>query len=55
MLAAAAAGLALFGGLGAALGGASVARGAARVLVGGVLAMAATFGIGRLYSASVPV
>lgn len=42
-------GLVLFGALGASLGGASMARGAARVVVGGWLAMAISFGIGHLF------
>ena len=55
VLAAAVAGLALFGGSGAWLGGASVARGSLRVLVGGLLAMGCTFGIGRLFGSQVAV
>ena len=47
--AAATVGLALFGGSGAWLGGASVAKGSARVLVGGWLAMGVTYGIGKLF------
>jgi VIT1/CCC1 family predicted Fe2+/Mn2+ transporter len=39
-------GLILFGGSGAWLGGASVPKGALRVLLGGWLAMALTYGIG---------
>ena len=48
-------GLAFFGGSGSYLGGASVWRGAVRVLVGGWLAMALTFGIGRAFGGAVPV
>mmetsp|Transcript_2424 Transcript_2424/g.6264 ORF Transcript_2424/g.6264 Transcript_2424/m.6264 type:complete len:272 (-) Transcript_2424:581-1396(-) len=47
--AAATAGLALFGLTGAALGGANVLMGSLRVVIGGWLAMAATFGIGNLF------
>ncbi|KAF5842572.1 Ccc1 family [Dunaliella salina] len=47
--AAATGGLALFGLIGAALGGADVTVGASRVVIGGWLAMAATFGIGNLF------
>ena len=42
-------GLAGFGVLGAYLGGASVVRSGARVLVGGWLAMATTFGVLKLF------
>jgi VIT1/CCC1 family predicted Fe2+/Mn2+ transporter len=42
-------GLLLFGALGAWLGGAALWKGALRVLVGGWIAMALTFGIGRLF------
>lgn len=45
---AAALGLCLFGLLGSALGGARLIVGALRVLLGGMLAMAATFGVGKL-------
>lgn len=45
--AAAAAGLAAFGLLGSAMGGAKLIVGALRVLVGGLLAMAITYGVGR--------
>ncbi|KAI8475047.1 MAG: Ccc1 family [Monoraphidium minutum] len=48
-------GLALFGGSGAYLGGASVVRGAARVLFGGWLAMLVTFGIGKLFGGAMPL
>lgn len=41
--------LALSGALGAVAGGASMARGATRAVVGGVLAMAATAGVGNLF------
>ncbi|GBF96679.1 Fe(2+) (Mn2+) transporter pcl1 [Raphidocelis subcapitata] len=53
--AAATLGLALFGGSGAWLGGASVAKGSARVLVGGWLAMGITFGIGKLFGGGAPL
>jgi VIT1/CCC1 family predicted Fe2+/Mn2+ transporter len=51
------AGLLAFGGTGAFLGGARVWRGALRVLVGGMLAMGASYGIGAAFSAAfgVPV
>ncbi|KAF8063870.1 vacuolar iron transporter 4 [Scenedesmus sp. PABB004] len=39
-----------FGALGAALGGAGVGRGAARVLTGGALAMGVTYGIGAAFA-----
>lgn len=45
-------GLALFGFTGAALGGARVMVGAVRVLIGGWLAMAATYGIGYAFGVS---
>jgi VIT1/CCC1 family predicted Fe2+/Mn2+ transporter len=45
-------GLLLFGALGAWLGGATLWRGALRVLLGGWLAMVLTFGIGRLFNVS---
>lgn len=54
VLLATAGGLLLFGGLGAHLGGTTrlgVARGALRVLVGGGLAMGASYGIGAAFSA----
>jgi VIT1/CCC1 family predicted Fe2+/Mn2+ transporter len=41
-----------FGALGASLGGASVVKGALRVLIGGWLAMAITFGIGYAFNVS---
>lgn len=41
--------LAVFGAIGAALGGASMLRGSIRVIIGGVLAMAVTYGVGRLF------
>jgi VIT1/CCC1 family predicted Fe2+/Mn2+ transporter len=44
--------LALTGGLGAWIGGGSKVRAAARVVVGGGLALAATFTIGNLLGAS---
>ncbi|KIZ03149.1 Fe(2+)/(Mn2+) transporter pcl1 [Monoraphidium neglectum] len=47
------AGLLLFGGTGAALGGARVWRGSLRVLIGGWLAMGLTYGIGAAFSAAV--
>ena len=43
--------LVLSGGLGAFLGGAAIWRGSVRVLVGGVLAMGATYGIGLAFGA----
>jgi hypothetical protein len=46
-------GLALFGFVGAALGGARVFVGGLRVLVGGLLAMAITFGVGKCFGVSV--
>ncbi len=46
--AASAVGLAAFGLLGSALGGARLIVGALRVLIGGLLAMAITYGVGRL-------
>ena len=46
-------GLALLGGLGAQLGGASIGRGALRVGVGGALALALTYGIGALIGVAV--
>lgn len=46
-------GLVLLGGLGATLGGASVARGAARVGVGGAGALALTYLVGRLVGIAV--
>lgn len=46
------AGLLLFGGTGAALGGARVWRGALRVLIGGWLAMGASYGIGAAFGAA---
>jgi vacuolar iron transporter family protein len=42
-------GLGMFGYLGSALGGARVAVGSARVLVGGLLAMAITYGVGTAF------
>lgn len=48
--AAATVGLLLFGALGAWLGGASLFKGAMRVLVGGWLAMAVTYGIGLIFN-----
>lgn len=41
--------LAAFGAIGAVLGGASVLRGAVRVVIGGFLAMVVTYGVGRLF------
>ncbi len=49
---AATAGLLLFGAIGAWLGGASKFKGAMRVLVGGWVAMAITYGIGRVFGVS---
>lgn len=46
-------GLMVFGAIGSWLGGAKRLRGALRVLIGGVLAMAITFGIGRAFGANV--
>lgn len=46
-------GLLLFGCLGARLGGASALKGGGRVLVGGWLAMAASFGVGSLFGVDV--
>jgi vacuolar iron transporter family protein len=48
------AGLACLGALGGHLGGAPIFRAAARVTIGGALAMAITAGIGRLVGMSVP-
>lgn len=45
-------GLVFFGAMGALLGGSSIAKGASRVVVGGWLAMAVTYGVGRLFHAS---
>jgi VIT1/CCC1 family predicted Fe2+/Mn2+ transporter len=45
-------GLLLFGGTGAALGGARVWRGALRVLAGGWLAMGASYAIGYAFGAA---
>ena len=47
-------GLAFFGFLGAFLGGASVLRGGLRVLVGGWLALAIVYGIGRAFNVDTP-
>lgn len=47
----AAAGLIMFGALGAALGGAKVAKGALRVLIGGCIAMGVTYAIGAAFAA----
>lgn len=44
-------GLAAFGAIGAVLGGARPFVGALRVLFGGVLAMAITYGVGRAFGA----
>lgn len=52
--AASVAGLALFGSAGAVLGGARVWVGALRVVVGGSLAMALTYGVGRLFGVDTP-
>lgn len=46
-------GLALFGFIGAALGGARVLVGGMRVLVGGWLAMAITYGVGMAFGVGV--
>ena len=43
------AGLGVFGGLGAWLGGANVFKGAARVILGGWIALGITYGIGRAF------
>ena len=40
-----------FGALGALLGGANLFKGGARVVIGGWLAMAVTYGIGRAFGA----
>lgn len=53
VLCAATAGLLLFGGSGAALGGAKVWKGALRVLIGGWAAMGLTYGIGAAFAAAV--
>ncbi len=45
--------LAGLGGLGASAGGAGIARGAARVMFWGALAMAATAGVGRIFGVAV--
>ncbi len=50
---AASGGLALFGFLGSALGGARVLVGALRVLIGGWLAMAVTYGIGYAFGVGI--
>lgn len=52
VLAATAAGLLFFGGLGARLGGAAVWPGALRVLAGGAAAMGASYGIGAAFTAA---
>lgn len=44
------AGLALFGGIGAWLGGATLIRGGMRVVIGGWLTMGLTYGAGRLFN-----
>ena len=44
--------LVLIGGLGAHLGGAKIWKGALRVLIGGWLAMGATYGIGAAFGAA---
>jgi VIT1/CCC1 family predicted Fe2+/Mn2+ transporter len=49
VLAASTVALAVFGAVGAALGGASTIRGAIRVVIGGVIAMLVTYGVGRLF------
>ena len=43
--------LASFGAIGASLGGANLLKGAARVVIGGWLAMGITYGIGRAFGA----
>jgi len=45
--------LAVTGAVGAQVGGANWLRGAARVMFWGALAMAVTFGIGRLFGTSI--
>jgi vacuolar iron transporter family protein len=45
--------LVLMGALGAYLGDASLIKGAGRVLIGGWLAMGATFGVGHIFNVSV--
>jgi VIT1/CCC1 family predicted Fe2+/Mn2+ transporter len=52
MVAAVTFGLCLFGAVGALLGGFSTFKGGVRVLIGGWLAMAVTFGVGSLFGAS---
>lgn len=47
-------GLALFGGSGAYLGGAPLLKASLRVLIGGWLAMAMTFGIGKVFGGHMP-
>lgn len=47
--------LLVFGSFGAWLGGARKVRGAARVLLGGWMAMAVTYGAGALVGGDVPV
>jgi vacuolar iron transporter family protein len=52
MVIAVTAGLLFFGGFGAFLGGFSMLTGGSRVLFGGWLAMAITYGVGRLVGAN---
>ncbi len=54
ILAAVTVGLVVFGGLGAWLGGANLAVGAGRVVVGGWLAMALVYGIGMIFGSYAP-
>lgn len=51
MVIAVTAGLMLFGGVGASLGGFSILVGGGRVLIGGWIAMLLTFGVGTLFGA----
>jgi len=44
----------LFGTIGAVLGGAPIFKASMRVLIGGIIAMAGSFGIGRLFNVDIP-
>jgi VIT1/CCC1 family predicted Fe2+/Mn2+ transporter len=46
--------LLLFGAIGAILGGAPVFKASMRVLIGGIVAMAGSFGIGKLFNVDIP-
>jgi VIT1/CCC1 family predicted Fe2+/Mn2+ transporter len=46
--------LVLFGAIGAILGGAPIFKASLRVLIGGVIAMAGSFGIGKLFNVDIP-